>query len=118
MSRRIKWGVLGTASIAWKQTITGMQKAENACLYAIAGRNPEKTAHFQKEFRFEKAYGSLDALLEDENVDAVYIPLPNHKYIRQTFLFSAGYCPAAILQNKSSSVSLSVPRLLSDEPHL
>ena len=52
MSRRIKWGVLGTASIAWKQTIPGMQKAENACLYAIAGRNPEKTAHFQKEFGF------------------------------------------------------------------
>ena len=80
MSRRIKWGVLGTASIAWKQTIPGMQKAENACLYAIAGRNPEKTAHFQKEFGFEKAYDSLDALLEDENVDAVYIPLPNHMH--------------------------------------
>lgn len=76
--KKVNWGVLGTASIAWKQTIPGMKQAENANLYAIAGRNPEKVTHFQKTFGFEKAYFSLEELLEDENVDAVYIPLPNH----------------------------------------
>ncbi|MDO4312042.1 MAG: Gfo/Idh/MocA family oxidoreductase [Eubacteriales bacterium] len=78
MSRTINWGVLGTASIAKGQVIPGMMKAENANLYAIAGRNSNKVKAFKEEFGFEKGYDSLDELLEDEDVDAVYIPLPNN----------------------------------------
>lgn len=36
-----------------------------------------KTAQFQKDFGFQKVYHSYDELLDDENIDAVYIPLPN-----------------------------------------
>lgn len=75
---KVNWGILGTASIARLQTIPGMQKAENANLYAIAGRNKEKVDQFKEEYGFEKAYYSLEELLDDENVDAVYIPLPNN----------------------------------------
>ena len=75
--KKINWGVLGTAGIAWGQTIPGMQQAENCYLYAIAGRSMEKAQAFQKEFGFEKAYDSYDALLADPQVEAVYIPLPN-----------------------------------------
>lgn len=74
---KIKWGVLGTAGIAHGCTIPGMQLAENCELYAIAGRNMEKAVEFQKEFGFQKAYGSYDALLADPEIQAVYIPLPN-----------------------------------------
>ena len=52
----IKWGVLGTADIAEKQTIPGMKRASNCELYAIAGRNEEKTLRFKNEFGFSKAY--------------------------------------------------------------
>lgn len=76
-NRRVKWGVLGTAGIAWEQTIPGMKKAYNCELYAIAGRNPEKVKKFQDAFGFEKTYDSYEALLDDEQVEAVYIPLPN-----------------------------------------
>lgn len=75
--RKIKWGVLGTANIARGCTIPGMQLAENCELYAIAGRSPEKAEQFRREFGFEKAYGSYEALLADPVVEAVYIPLPN-----------------------------------------
>ena len=75
--KKIKWGILGTAKIAKRATIPAMQKVENCCLFAIAGRNFEKTKAFQDEFGFEKAYGNYDALLEDPDVEAVYIPLPN-----------------------------------------
>lgn len=68
----VKWGVLGTAGIAWEQTLPGMKKAYNCELYAIAGRNPEKVKKYQEEFGFEKAYDSYDALLDDEQVEAVY----------------------------------------------
>lgn len=76
--RKVKWGVMGTAGIAQGQTIPGMQLAENCELYAIAGRSLEKAKSFQMEFGFEKAYGSYEALLTDPEVEAVYIPLPNH----------------------------------------
>lgn len=75
--KKVKWGVLGTAGIAKSCTIPGMQMAENCELYAIAGRNKEKAEQFKEEFGFEKAYGSYDELLADDNIQAVYIPLPN-----------------------------------------
>ena len=74
---RVKWGVLGTANIAKGCTIPGMQIAESVELYAIAGRSLEKAERFKKDFGFEKAYGSYDELLDDADVQAVYIPLPN-----------------------------------------
>ena len=77
MSRKIKWGVLGTANIARKCTIPGMKKAKNCQLYGIAGRNKEKVDQFQEEFGFEKAYYSLEEMLDDPEIEAVYIPLPN-----------------------------------------
>ena len=82
--RKINWGVMGTAGIAKGQTIPGMQQAENCNLYAIAGRSLEKAQAFQKEFGFEKAYGSYAELLADPQVEAVYIPLPNelHDHIK------------------------------------
>lgn len=75
--KKVKWGVLGTAGIAMGCTIPGMQQADNCELYAIAGRNPEKVKAFQEKFGFEKTYTEYEDLLADENVVAVYIPLPN-----------------------------------------
>ena len=73
---KIKWGVLGCAGIAAEQTIPAMQQAENAELYGIASRGLEKAEAFQKRFGFAKAYDSYEALLDDPQVQAVYIPLP------------------------------------------
>ncbi len=74
---KVKWGVLGTAGIARSQTIPAMKLADNCVLYAIAGRSLEKARQFQQDFGFEKAYGSYEELLDDPEVEAVYIPLPN-----------------------------------------
>lgn len=73
----VNWGVLGTAGIAKGQTIPGMKQAENCCLYAIAGRDLAKAERFREEFGFAKAYGSYEELLDDPEIQAVYIPLPN-----------------------------------------
>ena len=74
---QINWGVLGTANIAKGYTVPGMQKSENCKLYGIAGRSKEKADEFQATFGFEKAYYSYDDMLDDEAIEAVYIPLPN-----------------------------------------
>ncbi|MDO5155774.1 MAG: Gfo/Idh/MocA family oxidoreductase [Eubacteriales bacterium] len=76
--KKVKWGVLGTASIARGCTIPGMQQADNCELYGVAGRDLKKAEDFKETFGFEKAYGDYDALLADSEVEAVYIPLPNH----------------------------------------
>lgn len=74
----VKWGVLGTAGIARWATIPGMKKSKNCELYAIAGRDEKKVDAYKKEFGFEKGYVGYDALLADPDVQAIYIPLPNH----------------------------------------
>lgn len=74
----IKWGVLGTAAIAAGCTIPGMKQADGCELYAIAGRNEQKVQTFKEQFGFSKGYIGYDALLADEQVQAVYIPLPNN----------------------------------------
>ena len=74
----VKWGVLGTANIAGGCTIPGMKLAANCELYAIAGRSEEKVQRYKEEFGFEKAYVGYEELLEDPEVTAVYIPLPNN----------------------------------------
>lgn len=76
--RKIRWGVMGTADIAHGATIPSMQRAENCELYAIAGRSLEKAQQFQAEFGFQKAYEGYETLLQDPEVEAVYIPLPNN----------------------------------------
>lgn len=75
--KKIRWGVLSTAAIGEGQTIPGMQLAENCALRAVASRDLAKAEEFRAKFGFEKAYGSYEDLLEDPEVEAVYIPLPN-----------------------------------------
>ena len=82
--RKINWGVIGTAGIAKGCTIPGMQLAENAKLYAVAGRSMEKAKAYQEMFGFEVAYDSYEALLADPKVEAVYIPLPNELHYEWT----------------------------------
>ena len=77
MGTKVKWGVLGTAGIAAGCTIPGMQKSEGCELYAIAGRSLSKAEDFKNRFGFARAYEGYDKLLEDPEVEAVYIPLPN-----------------------------------------
>ena len=79
---KVKWGILGTANIARWATIPGMKKAGNCELVAIAGRNPEKAERFAKEYGIPKAYGSYEELLEDSEIQAVYIPLPNDIHLK------------------------------------
>ncbi len=73
----VKWGVLGTANIAWGCTIPGMKMAENCELYAVAGRKEDKVNRFKEEFGFKKAYVGYENLVADPEVQAVYIPLTN-----------------------------------------
>ncbi len=75
---RLRWGVLSTADIARKKVIPGMRRAPHADLVAIASRDEATARRVAAELGILRAHGSYDALLADPDIDAVYIPLPNH----------------------------------------
>ncbi|MFC3039353.1 Gfo/Idh/MocA family protein [Virgibacillus xinjiangensis] len=79
MNRSLRWGVLSTAKIAQKELLPAFQRAENAVVNAIASQsNSGKAKEVAEQFHIEKVYDSYEELLNDKEIDAVYIPLPNH----------------------------------------
>ena len=74
----VRWGVLGNATIARKCVIPALHRSENGRLRALATRSPDKAAKLVEAYRIEQLYDHYDAVLTDTEVDAVYIPLPNH----------------------------------------
>ena len=71
----VRWGILSTANIATK-VARAIHLAENADLVAVASRTEERAATWGKEHNVSVTYGTYDALLADESLDAIYIPLP------------------------------------------
>lgn len=72
----MRWGIIGAGNIAHRFAKSLQFETEDT-LYAISGRNQEKLDAFQKEFPCEKTYIGYDNLLNDENVDAIYLALPH-----------------------------------------
>lgn len=81
MTQTLRWGILGAAKFARQHMGPAIHAARNNRLTAIATSSPDKAAPF-KEFAGDIAvYTSYDDLLNDPEIDAVYIPLPNHLHI-------------------------------------
>ncbi|MGM0843414.1 MAG: Gfo/Idh/MocA family protein [Bacillota bacterium] len=72
----VKWGILGAANIAKKAIIPALKNCENAEVTAIASSSG-RAEDAAEEFSIPKAYQSYEELLEDRDIQAVYIPLPN-----------------------------------------
>ncbi len=79
--QKVKWGILSTAIIAREAMIPAMMKSEYSKLIAIASRDEAKAGNVANEFGIKKSYGSYEELLADSEVQAVYIPLPNHMHV-------------------------------------
>jgi D-xylose 1-dehydrogenase (NADP+, D-xylono-1,5-lactone-forming) len=76
MSDPVRWGVISTADIN-RKLIPGVQASERADLIAVASRERSRAEAYAKEWGIERAYGNYEELLDDPDVEAVYIPLPN-----------------------------------------
>jgi predicted dehydrogenase len=80
----LRWGVLSTAAIARGKVIPGLRRAERSEVVAIASRDLGVAERVAAELDIPRAHGSYEALLADPEVDAVYVPLPNHLHSRWT----------------------------------
>jgi xylose dehydrogenase (NAD/NADP) len=74
----LRFGILSTADIAIKKVIPGMRRSALGDVVAIASRDGDRAAAVARDLGIPRSYGSYEALLADPDVDAVYIPLPNH----------------------------------------
>lgn len=81
MSRKVRWGVLGVASIAVRRVIPAMQKGEWSGVVAIASRELSKAERAAEALGVPKAYGSYEELLADPAIEAIYNPLPNNLHV-------------------------------------
>jgi predicted dehydrogenase len=84
MSERVRWGVLGCAAIAVHKVIPAMQHSQRCDVVAISSRDAERAATTAAELGIGRSHGSYDELLADDDVEAVYIPLPNHLHAEWT----------------------------------
>jgi len=78
---KVRWGILGVARIACERIIPAIQTGRTGEVAAIASRSLEKAQEAASRFFIPRAYGSYDELLADPQLDALYIPLPNHLHV-------------------------------------
>ncbi len=78
MDRPLRWGILSTADIGLTAVIPAIQQSRNGIVTAIASRNEQSATTAARAANIPLAFGSYQALLESNEVDAIYNPLPNH----------------------------------------
>ncbi len=80
----VRWGVLSSANIGVKAVIPAIQASRNGRLVAIGSRDLARAERVALRERGARAYGSYEGVLDDPEVDAVYIPLPNAQHLEWT----------------------------------
>lgn len=81
MSDPVRWGVISTADIGLSKVLPAMQNSAMTSIDAIASRDLDRAQSAAKTLGIKKAYGSYEDLLNDPDIEAVYIPVPNHLHV-------------------------------------
>jgi predicted dehydrogenase len=78
MTKKVKWGIISTASIAQRRVLPAMLNCEHAEIAAIGSRSLDKAKAVAAKFSIPKVYGTYEELFDDPEIEAIYNPLPNH----------------------------------------
>lgn len=104
MKKKYNWAILGCGKIAAKFA-SDLKLLPNANLYAAASRELSKAKSFALEWEFEKAFGSYEEMVNDPQVDVVYIATPHSHHHQHALLClnhkKAVLCEKAFAINKS-----------------
>lgn len=80
-SQPIRWGILSGSNFAANHMAPAINEAEGAIFAALATSSPAKADRFRRFAPGIKVVDDYQAVLDDPQIDAVYIPLPNHMHI-------------------------------------
>jgi xylose dehydrogenase (NAD/NADP) len=72
----VRWGIVSTAHIN-RKVIPGAQASPKVDLVGVASRDRARAEEYARQWEIPRAFGSYDAMLEDPDIEAVYISLPN-----------------------------------------
>ena len=86
--RTLAWGILGTGNIARKMA-AGIKDSTTGHLAAVGSRSVDSARAFAQTFGIPRAFGSYDDIVNSEEVEAVYISLPNHLHEEWTMRCAA-----------------------------
>lgn len=78
-------GIIGAGWIAHKMSL-GIAPLKDIEIYAIASRSIEKAKEFATEHNIPAAYGSYEEMLDDPEVDLVYIATPHSHHFAHAML--------------------------------
>lgn len=81
MNEPIRFGVLGAAKIAGRSTVPAMQAADGVIPVAVAARDPQRAEDFATRHGL-RAVSDYETLIQQPDVDAIYIALPNSLHAR------------------------------------
>jgi predicted dehydrogenase len=80
----VRWGIVSTADIGMSKVTPAIARASNAEVVAIASRDRDRARAAADRLGIPAAYGSYDELLAADDVDALYVPLPNDQHAEWT----------------------------------
>jgi len=90
MTDKIRWGIVSTGRIA-HQFAQDLKFVDNGELWAVSSRSQESADKFATQYKIPRAWSSYAAMLDDENVDAIYIATPhNHHFQNAADAIKAG----------------------------
>jgi predicted dehydrogenase len=79
----VRWGLLSTARIN-RRIIPGIRESKRGILAAVASRDQAKGQAYAAEWQIPRVFGSYEEMLASDEIDAVYISLPNHLHAEWT----------------------------------
>jgi predicted dehydrogenase len=80
VAQPVTWGIVSTADIN-RKVIPGAKASPKVDLQAVASRDLERARAYASEWEIPRAYGSYEELLGDDEIEAVYISLPNTLHV-------------------------------------
>src|SRR5690606_11766102 len=107
--KKFKWGVLGPGRIA-HEFARGVQVIEGASIYAVASKTPGKAEQFAAQYGGAKTYSTYEDVVNDPEVDGVYVATPHRYHFANTMIaLSAGkpvLCEKPLTVNAKESKEL------------
>jgi xylose dehydrogenase (NAD/NADP) len=76
----VRWGLLSTARIN-RAVLAGVRQTDRAEVVAVASREQQRADDYAREHGIERAHGSYEALLDDADVEVIYVSLPNSLHV-------------------------------------
>jgi D-xylose 1-dehydrogenase (NADP+, D-xylono-1,5-lactone-forming) len=84
MNRKLRFGIIGASRIAQDGHIPACKSSTEAELIALASRDANKASNWAQKYGIPKSYGSYQDLLNDDEIEAVIITLPNNLHVEWT----------------------------------